>query len=89
MPIVPSVAHWENKSGKLLSLTQVPLTMAWGITMHKSQGLTLEDAVIELGHADFSAGLSFVAISRVKTLNGLAFHSQFGLACLKKSTESE
>jgi ATP-dependent DNA helicase PIF1 len=89
VPIVPSVACWENKSGKLLSQTQLPLTIAWGITIHKSQGLTLKDAVIELGHADFSAGLSFVAISRVKTLNGLAFRSRFGLACLQKSTESD
>ena len=89
VPIVPSVACWENKSGKLLSRTQLPLTMAWGITIHKSQGLTLEDAVIELGHADFSAGLSFVAISQVKTLNGLAFHYWFGLAHLQKSTESD
>ena len=89
VPIVPSVARWENKSGKLLSWTQLPLTMAWGITIHKSQGLTLEDAVIELGHADFAAGLSFVAISQVKTVNGLAFRSQFGLARLQKSTESD
>ena len=60
VPIVPSVARWENKSGRLLSQTQLPLIMAWGITIHKSQGLTLEVAVVELGHADFSAGLSFV-----------------------------
>lgn len=52
VPIVPSVARWENKSGKALARTQLPLTMAWGITIHKSQGLTLEKAVIELGHAD-------------------------------------
>ena len=63
VPIVPSVACWENNSGKLLSWTQLPLPMAWGITIHNSQGLTLEDAVIELGHADFSAGLLLVTIS--------------------------
>ena len=63
VPIVPSVACWENKSGKLLPWTQLPLTMAWGITIHKSQGHTLGAAVIELGHADFVAGLSFVDIS--------------------------
>ena len=49
--------------------------MAWGITIHKSQGLTLERVVIELGRTDFSPGLTFVAISRVKSLNGLAFRS--------------
>ena len=62
--------------------------MAWGITIHKSQGLTLEHAVIELGRSDFSAGLSFVAISRVKSLKGLAFCSQFDLTHLQKATES-
>ena len=63
VPIVPSVACWENKSGKLLSGHNCLLPWLGGITIHKSQGLTLENAVIELGHADFSAGLSFVAIS--------------------------
>ena len=89
VPIIPSIARWENKSGKSLSRTQLPLTMAWGITIHKSQGLTLEHAVIELGSSDFSAGLSFVAISRVKSLKGLAFHSRFDLSRLQKTTESD
>ena len=52
--------------------TQLPLMMAWGITIYKSQGLTLEKVVVELGDKDFSVGLSFVAISQVKTLKGLA-----------------
>jgi ATP-dependent DNA helicase PIF1 len=53
VPIVPSVAQWENKSGKALTCTQLPLTLAWGITIHKSQGLTLEKAVVELGMQTF------------------------------------
>jgi ATP-dependent exoDNAse (exonuclease V) alpha subunit len=57
--------------------------MAWGITIHKSQGLTLEHVVIELCRTDFSAGLTFVAISQVKSLNGLAFHSHFDLTQLQ------
>ncbi|KAF8223144.1 hypothetical protein L208DRAFT_1318592, partial [Tricholoma matsutake] len=52
---------------------------AWAITIHKSQGLTLEDVVIDLGPKDFSSGLSFVAISHVKKLKGLAFHVPFGV----------
>ena len=63
--------------------------MAWGITIHKSQGLTLEKVVVELGEKDFSAGLSFVAISQVKTLQGLAFHTHFNHAHLKKPKETD
>jgi ATP-dependent exoDNAse (exonuclease V) alpha subunit len=68
VPIVPAVARWETKAGKALTHTQLPLMMAWGITIHKSLGLTPEKVVVELGEKDFSAGLSFVAISRLKTL---------------------
>ena len=62
VPIVPAVARWETIAGKALTRTQLPLMMAWGITIHKSQGLTLEKVVVELGEKDFSAGFSFVAI---------------------------
>ena len=89
VPIVPAVARWETKAGKQLTRTQLPLMMAWGITIHKSQGLTLEKVVVELGNKDFSAGLSFVAISRVKTLKGLAFRTRFDHARLKKPKETE
>jgi hypothetical protein len=86
---VPSIARWENKSGKSLTRTQLPLATAWGITIHKSQGLTLTKAVVELGRADFSAGLSFVAISRVKTLDGVAFRSRFPHSRLQKPKETD
>jgi ATP-dependent exoDNAse (exonuclease V) alpha subunit len=49
VPIVPAVARWETKAGKALTHTQLPLMMAWGITIHKSLGLTLEKVVVELG----------------------------------------
>ena len=56
---------------------QLPLKTAWGITIHKSQGLTLEKMVVELEENDFPAGLSFVAIFQVKTSQVLAFHTWF------------
>ena len=46
-------------------------------------------AVIELGAADFAPGLSFVAISRVKTLDGVAFRSPFPLSRLQRPTETD
>src|SRR5947209_8752695 len=63
--------------------------MAWAITIHKSQGLTLEKVVVDLGHTDFSSGLSFVAISQVKTLKGLAFRTHFDQTRLLKPKETE
>ncbi len=52
------------------SFTQYPLKLAWAITIHKSQGLTFEKAVIDAGYA-FAAGQVYVALSRCTNLNGL------------------
>jgi len=64
------------------------LALAWAITIHKSQGITLKEATIELGPKDFQARLSFVAISCVKTLKGLVFHSPFPLSHLLLKDET-
>lgn len=52
------------------SYVQYPIRLAWAITIHKSQGLTFENAVIDAGYA-FAAGQVYVALSRCKTLNGM------------------
>ena len=70
-------------------MAHIGFSWCWGITIHKSQGLTLEKVVVELGDKDFSAGLSFVAISRVKTLKGLAFRTHFDHSRLKKPKETD
>ena len=85
---MPVTARWE-KNGMNYSRTQLPLILAWAITIHKSQGLTLSKAVIDLGPRDFALGLAFVAISRVKSLDGLAFRSDFPISRLLRPTETE
>lgn len=71
VPIIPVTRKWVGPSGGIKSRKQLPLDLAWAITVHKSQGMTLDRAVIDIGKRDFSAGLSFVALSRVRTLSGL------------------
>jgi ATP-dependent exoDNAse (exonuclease V) alpha subunit len=85
---VPITSHWDDKFGQSQSQTQLPIALAWAITIHKSQGLTLSDVVIDLGEKEFSAGLSFVAISRVKTLKGLAFWTHFPWSHIQQPEET-
>ncbi|GET01852.1 ATP-dependent DNA helicase Pif1-like [Rhizophagus clarus] len=63
VPIIPIRRIWDDKSGTCFRL-QIPFSLAWAITAHKSQGLTLSKAAIDLGRKEFATGLSFVANSR-------------------------
>lgn len=76
VPIIPIRVKWE-KEGRHHERFMLPVVPSWAITIHKSQGMTLNQAVINLGKSDFAMGLTYVAISRVKALNGLMFSADF------------
>ena len=60
---------------ELGSFTQYPIRLAWAVTIHKSQGLTFQRAVIDAGNA-FAAGQVYVALSRCVSLDGIVLLSQ-------------
>lgn len=84
-PIILTKVDWENIRYSLSAtnqieedvigkFTQFPLRLAWAITIHKSQGLTFEKAIIDVS-ASFASGQMYVALSRCTTLSGLVLLS--------------
>lgn len=76
-----NVRYTLNKSTRVMeentlgSFTQYPLRLAWAITIHKSQGLTFEKAIIDAGES-FAAGQVYVALSRCTSIDGMILKSK-------------
>ncbi|MEW6088177.1 MAG: HRDC domain-containing protein [bacterium] len=93
-PVLALPVEWQNikysidettkeiKEDVTGTFTQYPLKLAWAITIHKSQGLTFEKAVID-ANAAFAHGQVYVALSRLKTLDGLVLNTPISHKSIK------
>ena len=66
---------WNSENISTIGIKQIPLIYAWAITIHKSQGVSLDMAQIDAGSNIFECGQTYVALSRLKNLDGLYLQS--------------
>ncbi len=84
---------WSEADQKMIEATtasfeQIPLILAWAVTIHKAQGLTLDDVRIDLGRGAFASGQTYVALSRARTLSGLSLTAPLRVGDIPPSQHS-
>ncbi len=67
---LPESWRFEEDGKSIAEIIQIPLRLAWAITVHKSQGLSLDAAEVDLSKS-FEPGMGYVALSRIRSLEGL------------------
>lgn len=86
---LPPIARDFTVNGQSCSRTQFPVTLAWAVTIHKSQGLTMDRVVVDIGaKKGQTTGLTYVALTRVKSFDGIVFSATFDLPRLQKLGKS-
>ena len=87
VPIMPLRRSW-SVAGIQCSRLQLPLKLAWAVTIHKPQGLTLNKVAVDIGKKEFFAGLTFVAISHARCLSDILFNPPFSFERLRNLAKS-
>ena len=82
IPVPPFQGEFSH-DGMACKRVQFPIVLAWAITIHKCQGMTLSKVIIDIGKKEMQNGLTFVAISRVRRKEDLAFSVTYPLSCLQ------